>query len=128
MHLDIDLQQYLRFWLHCTVEQNKISEETAATPCVTFIVRNDNQEQFLGGGDQIRVTEYDIEVYGEDIDAVDTLAAKARGLLNGFRGMMGLTTVLGGFVRDQDGNYVPKASHATDEGLHVNSFVWKVIT
>lgn len=135
MQLDLDLLAYLN--AHVTgpppIEQNKIAEDYTSTPAIMFVRRPSNQDVFLDGSPGLSETEYDFEIYGIDIDAVNTLAdglvkpVSSAGLLNGFQGAMGDTEVLAAFVSDQSDDYTPKVDLNTDEGLHVVSFALKII-
>jgi hypothetical protein len=135
MQLDIDLVTYLSAHLFGPppIEQNKIAEDYSTSPAIMFVRRPSNQDLFLNGTADIADTEYDFEVYGTDVDAVNALAdslvkpASAGGLLNGFQGAMGTTTVLAAFVEDQADDYTPKIELNTDEGLHVVSFLLRIL-
>jgi hypothetical protein len=135
MQLDIDLITYLKAHLAGPppIEQNKIAEDYATNPAIMFIRRPSTQDLLLSGFPSIAETEYDFEIYGIDIDAVNTLADElvapytSGGLLNGFQGAMGSTVVLAAFVSDQADDYTPKVELNTDEGLNVVSFALKIM-
>lgn len=135
MQLDVDLVFYLQGRLlgFPPIEQNKIAEDYTSSPAIMFVRRPSNQDLLLGGAASMAVTEYDIEVYGTDVDAVNSLADQMTtpvslgGVLNGFQGKMGTTTVLAAFVEDQADDYTPKVDLNTDEGLHVVSFALKIL-
>ena len=136
MQIDIDLLTYLKAHITGTVptiEQNKLAEDYATSPAIMFVRRPSMQDVLLSGFPNIAETEYDFEIYGIDIDAVNTLADQlvapytAGGLLNGFQGAMGTTTVLAAFVSDQADDYTPKVELNTDEGLNVVSFALKIM-
>lgn len=134
MQLDLDLTAYLVSKLPGTpVEQNKLAESYATNPAVYFVRRPSSQDLLLSGAANLAETEYDVEVYGIDIDAVNTLAdhltapVSGGGYLNGFQGAMGSTTVLAAFVEDQADDYTPKVELNTDEGLHVVTFALRIL-
>lgn len=129
MQLDIDLQQQIQFLTfgQYPVEQNKIAEDYTTAPAIMFMKRDSNQDLFADGVPGLTYTEYDVEIYGEDIDAVDSVTETLRLALNGFRGQMGLTFVLGSFVSDHADDYTPKIELATDEGLNVQTFALQII-
>lgn len=129
MQLDLDLTTWLQ-WKTLNaypIEQNKIAEDYNSSPAIMFIRRNAVTDLFLNGNTGLNETEYDVEVYGTDVDAVDTAVELIRPALNGFRGVMGFTTVLGSFVTDHADDYTPKVELNTDEGLHVQTFALKFI-
>lgn len=129
MQLDIDLTQWLQWTTNNTipVEQNKIAEDYTTSPAIMFVRRNANQDLFLDGSLMNHETEYDVEVYGTDVDAVDAIVELIRPLLNGFRGEMGETTILAAFVADHADEYTPKIEMSTDEGLHVQTLSFRVL-
>lgn len=135
MQLDIDLVTYLSAHLAGTpIEQNKLAEDYATNPAVMFVRRPSSQDVLLSGAQpSIAETHYDLEVYGINIDAVETLADQlvapyaAGGLLNGFQGPMGTTTVLAAFVADHADDYTSKVELNTDEGLHVVTFALSIL-
>ena len=129
MQIDLDLTSQLQ-WLTSNqypVEQNKIAEDYSVAPAIMFVRRNQVQDLFLNGNIGINESEYDIEIYGTDIDAVDAAAELLRTPLNGFTGNMGLTFVYAAFVTDHSDDYTPKVELQTDEGLHVQTFALRLI-
>lgn len=129
MQIDLDLTQQLQFltFSQYPVEQNKIAEDYSVAPAIMFVRRNQVQDLFLGGQTGLNESEYDIEIYGTDIDAVDAAAELLRTPLNGFSGNMGLTFVYAAFVTDHSDDYTPKVELQTDEGLHVQTFALRLI-
>lgn len=135
MQLDVDLVFYLQGVLSGppVIEQNKIAEDYATNPAIMFVRRPSNQDLLLNGTPSIVQTDYDVEVYGLDVDATNTLAdqlvkpVSIGGALNGFQGKMGTTTVLAAFVEDEADDYTPKVTLNTDEGLHVVSFALRIL-
>lgn len=129
MQIDLDLTQQIT-WLTANqypVEQNKIAEDYSVAPAIMFVRRNQVQDLFLNGNTGLNESEYDIEIYGTDIDAVDAAAELLRTPLNGFSGSMGLTFVYAAFVTDHSDDYTPKVELQTDEGLHVQTFALRLI-
>jgi hypothetical protein len=108
------------------VEQNKIAEDYSNSPAIYIHRRPSQQEVFLDGTQSIAETNFDVEIYGEDIDAVEALADTLKPQLNGQQGQMGLTMVNGMFVSDHEGNYESKIQLNTDEGLHVSTFALQI--
>lgn len=127
MRIDLDFTAYLKSLTPNPVEQNKLAEDYSTSPAVMFVRRSGFTDLFLNGGIGLTTTEYDVEVYGTDVDAVDTLVETLRPPLNGFMGAMGQTTVLGGFVEEHSDDYTSKVELNTDEGLHVQTFAVKLI-
>jgi len=133
MQIDIDLVTYLQETITSPIEQNKIAEDYTTNPAIMFVRRPSTQDLLLDGSPSIAETEYDFEIYGIDIDAVESLADSlvkpvfSGGLLNGFQGVMGATSVLASFVSDQADDYTPKVEQNTDEGLHVVSFTLRIL-
>jgi hypothetical protein len=127
MQVDIDLTAFLSMTANVPVEQNNISEMKTSTPQVYFARRPSQQELFLDGTPIMYDTNFDVEIYGEDIDAVESLADTLKPVLNGFRGNMGATTVLGMFVSDHAEEYTSKAEMSSSEGLHVATFALNIL-
>jgi len=127
MQIDIDLRSYLATNLGIGVEQNKIAEDYNTSPALMFQRRPSTQDLFLNGTPSINETNFDIEIYGIDIDAVETTTDTAKTLLNGFKGTMGSTFVLGAFVTDHEDDYTPKVELQNDEGLNVCTFALQII-
>jgi len=128
MQIDIDLQSELSFLSGAgvPVEQGKISEGNAY-PAVYYSRRPSNQELYLSGKPCLSDTNFTIEVYGEDIDAVETLADKLRTALHGFKGWMGSTFVKGSFCEDSEEDYQSKVEMNTDEGINVSMFNLQIL-
>lgn len=129
MQIDLDLTQQLK-WLtgnQYPIEQNKIAEDYNTAPAIMFARRNQVQDLFLNGSTGLNHSEYDVEIYGTDIDAVDAAAEMLRAPLNGYAGQMGLTFICASFVTDHSDDYTPKVDLNTDEGLHVQTFALRLI-
>lgn len=128
MQLDIDLTTFMSAQLSGKpVEQNKLAEDYTTTPAVVFF-RSDSTEDLLLNGDAgLTTTNYDVEIYGSDIDAVESAADTLKTALHGKIGAMGDSTILGAFVSDHASDYVPKADLATDEGLNSSTFSLQII-
>lgn len=129
MQIDVDFTSWLQWqtFNQYPVEQNKIAEDYTTSPAIMFIRRDSNTDVYLGGSQGLNTTLFDVEVYGIDVDAVDAVVESIRPALNGFRGMMGFTTVLGAFVENHNDGYTPKIDLETDDGLHVQTFALKII-
>jgi hypothetical protein len=125
MQIDLDLTSYLQFHSGATVEQNKISE-TQPLVAVFFQRRPSNQDLFLDGSAGLYDTNFDVEIYGTDIDAVESLADSLKTLLHGFAGHMGFTYVYSIFVSDHEEDYTSKVELNTDAGLHVSTFALEI--
>lgn len=113
------------------IEEGKVSDTRARTR-VWYRRANSNTDVFIGGNAGLTETRFDIEVHGENIATVQTLAASIKALhsaggLNGLSGAFGSSSVLGIFVEDHSDDYEPKGGFETDTGLHVCSLDVQVI-
>lgn len=127
MSLDTDLQAYVTFNAQCKMEMNKISEQTSVTPNVFYCRAPSHQDLLLSGSPSFSEENYDVEVYGEDIDAVESLAQTLINLLHGYRGNIGLTYCHAVMVSDHAQDYQSKVLMNTDAGLHVSTFSLQII-
>jgi predicted exporter len=109
------------------VEQGKISADKTPSTAVYFSRAPSTQHMFLGGEAGLWDSNFDVEVYGSDIDAVETLATNLIVACQGFTGAMGQTTVLAMFVSDHAEDYVSKVEMNTDSGLNVSHFALEII-
>jgi hypothetical protein len=108
------------------VEKGKVSEDKAQ-PWVYYQRGGGDQDTDLDGTkSSIRETWFDIEVAGLDDDAVQPVADALKDGLNGFRGSMGSSTVLGAFWESHSDDYAPKHLDA-DEGFYLATFRAQVI-
>ncbi len=126
MSIDIDFESYLTSLTTSQVQQNYLSEDKSY-PAVWFQRRNASTELLLNGGISLIQTQYDVAVYGDDPDAAGAVADHLTVSLNGFRGAMGNTTVLGAFVSDADDDFIRKEFNA-DEGIHVFAFAVQILS
>lgn len=126
--IDTDLQQFL-YWTSngAVVEQGKVSENYTTSPAIYFNRINSDVELFLGGEAGLYDSNYDVEVYGEDIDKVEDMAQALISALHGFMGKMGYTTVQAAFVTDHSEDYASKVAMETDEGINVSHFALQII-
>lgn len=129
MQIDIDLAAQMAALTLAPAEQNKLAEDFPQMPAVVFFRRDSAQDLFLDGMAGLTTTDFDVEIYGVDVDAVEAMADTLKGpnALHGFRGLMGQSTVLGAFVSDHASDYLAKSDLATDEGLHSATFALLVI-
>lgn len=120
MAVDADFYNKLDSLTTYDVQQNVVNTDKQ-TPYVWFQRRSELKDVFLNGSAGLSTIDFDVEVIGEDINAVETEALSLRNSLNGFAGLIGTTQVLGCFVNDADDDYISKTI-AADTGVHVIAF------
>jgi hypothetical protein len=113
------------------VQQNYASADKTQ-PRVWVQRQQGDSELFLDGRPGPADTTYAVEVNALDPDAgaavADAIQANAAaGGLDGFRGTMNSTVVLGCFVGEASDDYVPRGLEL-DDGYHVFAFTVRVLT
>ncbi len=106
------------------VSENYVSEDKGQ-PRVWWQRSTSNVELLLSGQLSLVDTNYNVEVFGSDIDATASIADALKSSLHGFRGQMGDSFVLGMFVTDHSDEYLPR-NIDTDDGFHGFSFAVQV--
>jgi acylphosphatase len=119
--IDESFAKHLRTLTTVPVEKGFVSDDKEP-PWVYFQRALSNTETDLKGEvSTLTDTTFDVEVVGEDDDAVQTLAAALKAALNGYRGTMQGAVVLGAFVADHTDDYRPK-SVDSDDGYFLAAF------
>ncbi len=137
MSLDVDFAAKLNLILAgagyaaVPVQQNYVSGDKTQ-PRVWYQRQAGNRNVFLDGTSADMETSYAVEVNGLDPDVADAIAdtitaGAAAGGLNGFRGQMLGTIVLGAFVEDASDDYQPRGLQG-DDGYHVFAFTVRILT
>lgn len=134
MSIDVDLLAKLQTLTTAPVQLNYASTDRPQ-PRVWLQRRNDNRPLNLAGTETlIRETFFDVEVGALDPDVGAAIAeqltaewtASPAGM-NGFRGQMGGTRVLGCFVEDVGDDYQPRELEL-DDGYHVTAFSLRLLS
>ena len=125
--IDVSFYWFLQSLTSYPVQQDRIDASQLATPRVWFQRQSQTTEVFVNGTPGQTDTVFDVEVCGEDIDAVQNLANTLRTSLNGYSGIMLFDRVLGTFVNEANDEYIFKNFDA-DDGFHVAAFQVQVIS
>lgn len=125
MAIDISFYSFLQSQTVLPVAQDVISEDV--TTARVWFGRSQSNTQLLNNGQPMLYdTVFSVEVMSTNIDQMQTEANNLRTALDGYRGSMGMDTVLGVFVTDASDDYVPKNLNA-DEGWHVQAFSARIL-
>lgn len=128
MSLDVDLQAKLTSLAGSAPVQQNYSSVDKTEPRVWYQRRTGNTDLLLSGaGATITEAVYEIEVNALDPDAGAALSDTITTAMNGFRGTMGGSHVLGVFVEDAADDYQPRGLDL-DDGYHVFAANLRVIT
>ncbi len=127
MSLDTDLQTKLATLAGSAPVQQNYASIDKVEPRVWYQRTSGNIDLLLNGvGVSENETVYAIEVAGLDPDVTAGIAANLATAMNGFRGVMGLSVILGCFVEDAADDYQPRGLNI-DDGYHVFAFSLRVL-
>ncbi len=131
MSLDASLRAKLLTLAHGAPVQQNYANEDDPEPRVWYQRQTGHTPMDLAGKQVwIRETTYAVEVNALDPDVgaaiAEAIAAEFPAGMNGFRGVIGDTLVLGCFVEDASDEYVPRGLDV-DDGFHVFAFNLRIM-
>ena len=124
--IDVDFRAYLAGLGLVTdanvpgaIQQDSVDQNGPAD-FIWFHRRSSTRDINLDGGKRgFTETSFDLELISDDISLAQAWAENVKEVLDGYRGEMGDSFVLGAFVEDHADDYVPIGG--ADEGKHVCS-------
>lgn len=128
MSLETDLQSYLASLASPVPVQLDYSSTDKTEPRVWFRRREETTELLLAGnGTALTESVYEVEINGLDPDVTGSIADTMKLTLNGLRGKIGNTRLLGTFVEDASGDFAYRGLSA-DDGYHTFAFNLRIMS